>query len=77
MPPSSFSAGVGAAVGGMLVLYPLGALGWALILGKSLSDVGVFLVGFIPGDLVKVVLAAFITRAIGQMRPAALLSRAG
>ncbi|MEO8245276.1 MAG: biotin transporter BioY [bacterium] len=75
--PVLYSAGVGAALGGMLVLYPLGALGWALMLGKSLSEVGVFLLGFVPGDLIKVVLAGFITRAIGQMRPSALLSRAG
>jgi len=75
--PILVSAGLGAALGGMVVLYPIGALGWALMLGKTLPEVGVFLLGFLPGDAIKVVLAAFVTRAIGQMRPQALLSRAG
>ena len=74
--PILISAGLGAALGGMAVLYPIGALGWAVMLGKSLNEVGVFLLGFVPGDLIKVVLAAFITRAVAQMRPDALLSRA-
>jgi biotin transport system substrate-specific component len=73
--PLLYSASFGAFLGGMVVLYPLGALGWALMLGKTLPEVGAFLLGFVPGDLIKVVLAAFITRAVGQMRPAALLSR--
>jgi biotin transport system substrate-specific component len=73
--PILYSAGLGAALGGMAVLYPIGALGWAVMLGKSLNEVGLFVLGFIPGDLIKVVLAAFITRAVSQMRPSALLSR--
>ena len=74
--PILFSAGVGAALGGMAVLYGFGATGWALMLGKSLAEVQIFLLAFVPGDLIKVVLAALITRAVAQMRPGALLSRA-
>ena len=73
--PILVSAGIGAALGGMAVLYGFGATGWALMLGKSLAEVRVFLLAFVPGDLIKVVLAALITRAIAQMRPGALLSR--
>jgi biotin transport system substrate-specific component len=73
--PVLFSAGVGAALGGMVVLYVFGATGWALMLGKTFADVQVFLLAFVPGDLMKVALCALITRAVAQMRPAALLSR--
>ncbi|MEO6299272.1 MAG: biotin transporter BioY [Paracoccaceae bacterium] len=73
--PILYSAGLGAALGGIVVLYVLGATGWAMMLGKSLAEVQVFLLAFIPGDLIKVVLAALITRAVAQMRPGALLSR--
>ncbi len=73
--PVGLAAGAGAVLGGIIVLYPLGAAGWALMLGKSLTQVQVFLLGFLPGDLIKVVLAALITRGIAQMRPGALLSR--
>lgn len=74
--PVLISAGLGAALGGMAVLYVFGATGWALMLDKSLAEVRVFLLAFVPGDLIKVVLAALITRAVAQMRPGALLSRA-
>ena len=70
------SAGAGAALGGIVVLYILGATGWALMLDKTLAEVQIFLLAFLPGDLIKVVLAALITRAVAQMRPEALLSRA-
>ena len=74
--PILLSAGAGAALGGIVVLYILGATGWALMLDKTLAEVQVFLLAFLPGDLIKVVLAALITRAVAQMRPGALLSRA-
>ena len=74
--PILLSAGAGAALGGIVVLYILGATGWALMLDKTLAEVQVFLLAFLPGDLIKVVLAALITRAVAQMRPEALLSRA-
>ena len=73
--PVWLASGVGATLGGILVLYAFGATGWALMLGKSLAEVQVFLLAFLPGDAVKVVLAALVTRALAQMRPGALLSR--
>ncbi len=73
--PILASAGLGAMLGGMVVLYPIGVFGWALLLDKTMADVGPFVLGFLPGDLIKCALAALITRAIGQMRPGVLLSR--
>jgi biotin transport system substrate-specific component len=74
--PVLWAAGLGAFLGGIVVLYPLGVAGWALVLDKSLSDVRPFVLGFLPGDLIKVVLAALITRSLAELRPGSLLSRA-
>ena len=74
--PVTVSAGIGAALGGIVVLYLFGATGWALMLDKTLAEVQVFLLAFLPGDLIKTVLAALITGIIAEMRPQALLSRA-
>lgn len=74
--PVGLAAGLGAFLGGVVVLYAFGATGWALMLGKTLGDVQAFLLAFLPGDLIKVVLAGVITGAIARMRPGALLSRA-
>jgi biotin transport system substrate-specific component len=45
------------------------------MLGKSMAEVQVFLLGFLPGDLIKVALAGLITRSVARMRPGSLLSR--
>jgi biotin transport system substrate-specific component len=73
--PVGRAAALGAFLGGIVVLYPLGALGWAMMLGKTLAEVQPFLLAFLPGDLIKVVLAGLITRGLAEMRPGALLSR--
>jgi biotin transport system substrate-specific component len=73
--PIGWAAAAGAFLGGIVVLYLLGAAGWALMLGKSMAEVQVFLLGFLPGDLIKVVLAGLITRSVARMRPGSLLSR--
>jgi biotin transport system substrate-specific component len=73
--PIGWAAAAGAFLGGIVVLYLLGAAGWALMLGKSMAEVQVFLLGFLPGDLIKVVLAGLVTRSVARMRPGSLLSR--
>lgn len=74
--PVLWAAGLGALFGGVVVLYAFGVTGWALMLDKSLAEVRPFVLGFLPGDLIKVVIAALITRALAEMRPGSLLSRA-
>lgn len=71
--PAAFA---GAVVGGILVLYAFGIPGIALMSGKPLGEAFFGAMVFLPGDLVKAVLAALITRAVAQARPGALLSRA-
>ena len=88
--PIGVVALVGAFIGGILVLYAIGIPVMAATLSEgSLAKMFASVPGyrklplpvalsalFLPGDLIKVVLAALITRAVAQMRPAALLSRA-
>jgi biotin transport system substrate-specific component len=70
------AAGIGALVGGVIVLYAFGIPGLALMLDKSQPEAALMITAFLPGDLIKVVLAALITQGIARMRPDALLSRA-
>ena len=69
------SAFVASVLGGMVALYALGIPGMAWGLGKSLPEAATIALAFIPGDLIKAVLAAAITRTVAQARPGALLSR--
>jgi len=73
--PVGVAAGVGAALGGVIVLYAFGIPGMAMVLGKTLPEAALLIAAYLPGDAIKVVLAALITRGIAQMRPGALLSR--
>lgn len=74
--PVWLGAGVASVLGGIAVLYAFGVPGMALTLGKTPYEAAVICVAYLPGDLVKVVLAAVVTQGIAQMRPQALLSRA-
>lgn len=73
--PVFWSALLGAALGGIVLLYPAGILGMSIVLGKTVPEATLLAVPFLPGDLIKVVLAGFVTQAIGRMRPSALISR--
>ncbi|MGB8811798.1 MAG: biotin transporter BioY [Paracoccaceae bacterium] len=70
------AAACGAVLGGIAVLYAFGIPGMALVLGKTLTEAAHLAIAFLPGDVVKVVLAALITNGLAQVRPGALLSRA-
>jgi biotin transport system substrate-specific component len=70
--PAAFA---GALIGGIAVLYAFGIPGMAYMLDKPLPDMAMAAAAFLPGDLIKAVLAALITKSIAQMRPEALLSR--
>ena len=74
--PVTYAAFAGAVLGGIFVLYAFGIPGMALTLDKTLPEAALLALPFLAGDLVKCVLCALITRAIAQMRPGALLSRA-
>lgn len=70
------AAAIGAFLGGVIALYAFGIPGLAIMLDKSLTEATLMVTAFLPGDLIKVALAALITQGIARMRPDALLSRA-
>ena len=72
--PVGYAAFAGAFLGG-IALYAFGIPGMMIVLGKSLPEAALLVTPYLPGDLIKSVLAAFVTRGIAQMRPGALLSR--
>lgn len=69
------AAAIGAIIGGILVLYPFGIAGMALVLHKSLWEMTLFALVFVPGDLIKAVLTGLVVSALEKSRPASLLSR--
>ena len=70
------SAGISAVVGGIVVLYICGTIGFMAVLGRTLGETLSVFIAFIPGDVVKAVLAGVITAALAKARPASVLSRA-
>jgi biotin transport system substrate-specific component len=55
--------------GGVVVLYLCGIGGFALVTGRSLVESTAIMAVFVPGDLIKAVLAGFITEAVLRARP--------
>lgn len=70
------AAGIAAVVGGVVALYVVGIAGLAFVLGKSIVDAALLVTAFIPGDVIKAVLAALITAALYRARPNSVPSRA-
>lgn len=69
------AAGIAATIGGIFVLYIFGVTGFMFVVGKGLGETLIILGAYIPGDIIKVVLAGFITAGLAKARPASLLSR--
>lgn len=60
----------GALIGGVVVVNILGILGMMWRLDMSLATATASAMAFVPGDLIKAVIAALVTNAIGNARPA-------
>ncbi len=69
-------ATIASIVGGILVMYVFGIAGMAIVLDKTLLEAAGLVTAFIPGDIIKAVIAGLLTSAIAKSRPASLLSRA-
>ncbi|MGV2978245.1 biotin transporter BioY [Roseibium alexandrii] len=69
------SAAVAGAVGGILVVYAFGIPGISFMTGLSLPKAAIGSAVYIPGDLVKVAIAAIIAQTIARGLPGAVLSR--
>jgi biotin transport system substrate-specific component len=74
--PVGLAAGAAAVIGGIGVLYVFGIIGMSVMLGKTLPEAAFLGMAFLPGDVVKAVLAGLVTQSLARMRPASLLSRA-
>lgn len=73
--PVAYAAAAGSVLGGIAVLYAFGIIGLSVMLGKTMSEAAQISFAFLPGDAIKVVLAAVITQTLAQLRPRSLLSR--
>ena len=73
--PVAYAAAAGSVLGGIAVLYVFGIIGLSVMLGKTMSEAAQISFAFLPGDAIKVVLAAVITQTLAQLRPRSLLSR--
>jgi len=74
--PVGLAAGAGAILGGIGVLYLCGITGMSLVLGRSWGEAALLVTAFIPGDLIKAVLAGMLTLMLYRARPRSVLSRA-
>lgn len=68
-------ATVASVIGGVVVLYVFGVAGLALMLGKTPLEALLLSTAFLPGDLIKAVLAGLLTEGLARSRPASLMSR--
>lgn len=59
------------AVGGILVIYTLGVPWFAAVASKSLKEAAALSLVFIPGDLLKAVLAGLVARSVQRAYPIA------
>jgi len=73
--PVAWAAGIAACVGGILTLYLFGIMGMMMMLQKGPVEALLLVSAFIPGDMIKAVLAGLITAALARARPASVLSR--
>jgi biotin transport system substrate-specific component len=74
--PVGLAATAAAVIGGIGVLYLFGITGLSIMLGKTLPEAAFLGMAYLPGDILKAVLAGLVTRGLARMRPASLLSRA-
>lgn len=63
---------VAALIGGVVVMNIFGIIGMAWKLDKTLAEATVLAMPFVPGDLLKCVLAGLITQALQKARPGLL-----
>ena len=68
-------AGIASVIGCIIVMYMFDIIGMAIVLDKTLLQATGFITAFIPGDIIKAVIAGLLTAAVAKARPASVLSR--
>ncbi|MCB1352491.1 MAG: biotin transporter BioY [Rhodobacteraceae bacterium] len=61
--------------GGIVVMHICGIIGMAVVLDKTLPQAALLALPFLPGDLVKAVVAGLVTATLAKARPDAVFSR--
>ena len=69
------SVSVSSIVGGIVALYIPGLVGMMINAGMSLNAALVAISIYLPGDILKVILATVVTSAIFKARPNSVLTR--
>lgn len=69
------AASIASVVGGIGVLYVFGVAGLMIALDSRLIDAALLSLPFLPGDLVKAVIAGWLTELLWRARPGVVLSR--
>lgn len=69
---AALRAGLGAALGGIVVLYILGAAGLAMVAQKTLTEAFLLVAVFLPGDLLKAAITGMLVQALARLRPHSL-----
>ena len=67
--PPAISAGIGAFIGGIVVMYAFGTVGMAIILEKSLFEAALLNIAFLLGDVLKAGLCGMLVAAVARLRP--------
>lgn len=70
-PPTWWSTMLGCFVGGIVIVYAVGIPFQSLITGLPLAQTALFSAVFVPGDIVKVVVATIVTLALWRAYPRA------
>lgn len=74
--PLGFAATAASVIGGIAVLYAFGIPAMAWKLDKTWAEATYLCAAFLPGDLIKAVLAGAITASLAKMRPGLVMARA-
>lgn len=62
-------------LGGIVILYLFGVTGMAITLDKSFVEAAKLILIFIPGDILKALIAGLLTAGLARARPGSLMSR--
>ena len=73
--PLGLAAGLAAAIGGIAVMYVPGILGMMVMLDMTPQAALAAVLVFVPGDLIKAVLAGAITASLARARPGVVATR--
>ncbi|MEH6737933.1 MAG: biotin transporter BioY [Sulfitobacter sp.] len=73
--PLSVVGSIASVIGGIVVMYIFGIIGMSITLEKSMVEAASLVTAFVPGDVIKAIIAGMLTGALAKARPASILSR--